>query len=352
MPGKEIMVDQILFDTIAAEVEAEMWAIRQEQVAIAPILWEIVDYQFGWDLPADDRVGRRRVAGKKIRPLLMALVAQAISGEYRHVLSAGAALELLHNFTLVHDDVMDKSLTRRHRPAVWTRWGNAQAINAGDGLYALANLASTRLLDQATPTHRVVATFRALSQACLWTAEGQILDIDFETRETVPTADYIKMITHKTGMLIECAAKIGALLSTDDEQIIQSYADFARNLGIVFQIWDDYLGVWGDETKTGKSATGDIREKKKAYPFLAACERANETERATLRQLYAQETLSDADVQAALAIFNRVGAAEQTSQATGQYYRTAIAYLDQTGIHNETQTVIRQLADFLIQRTY
>ena len=344
------MLNQTLLNEIGADIEAEMQAIRHEQAPVAPILWEIVDYQFGWDL--DDRAERRHISGKKIRPLLMALVAQAISGDYRHVLPAGAALELLHNFTLIHDDVMDKSPERRHRPAVWTRWGSTQAINAGDGLYALANLSSARLLDQGMVPRRAVEMFRVMSQACLWTAEGQMLDISFETRETVSTAEYITMITHKTGTLIEAAAKIGALLSTDDEHVIQSYAQFARLLGIAFQVRDDYLGVWGDEAQTGKSATSDIREKKKAYPLLAALEHAGAADRNALLRLYAQESLSDADVQTVLAIFNRAGAAEQTERVAAGYYTSALAHLDDTGIQNDTQDAIRQLAAFLIQRSY
>jgi geranylgeranyl diphosphate synthase type I len=344
------MVDQTLLNAIGADIEAEMQAIRRDQAPVAPILWEIVDYQFGWDL--DDLAARRRISGKKIRPLLTALVAQAISGDYHHVLPAGAALEFLHNFTLIHDDVMDKSLERRHRPAVWTRWGTTQAINAGDGLYALANLSSARLLDQGVPPRRVVEMVRAMSQACLWTAEGQMLDISFETRETVSTAEYITMITHKTGTLIEGAAKIGALLSTDDEHVIQSYAQFGRLLGIAFQVRDDYLGVWGDEAQTGKSATSDIREKKKAYPFLAALEHASAADRAALLRLYAQESLSDADVHTVLAIFNRAGAAEQTERVAAEYYTRALAHLDATGIQNDTQDAIRQLAAFLNQRAY
>ncbi len=131
---------------IVAAIDAEMRAIRAEQRPVAPLLWAIVDHQFGWDLPAEAADEARRVGGKKIRPLLMALVAQAVGGDYRPVLPAAAALEMLHNFTLIHDDVMDRSAERRHRPAVWTRWGTAQAINAGDGLYALSNIAVTRLL--------------------------------------------------------------------------------------------------------------------------------------------------------------------------------------------------------------
>jgi geranylgeranyl diphosphate synthase type II len=191
-----------------------------------------------------------------------------------------------------------------------------------------------------------------MSQACLWTAEGQMLDISFETRKTVSTAEYIAMITHKTGTLIEGAARIGALLSTDDEHVIRSYAQFARLLGIAFQVRDDYLGVWGDEAQTGKSATSDIREKKKAYPFLAAFEHATAGDRAALLRLYAQESLSDADVQTVLSIFNRAGAAEQTDRVSAEYYASALAHLDNTGIQNDAQDAIRQLAAFLNQRAY
>lgn len=334
------------------DIEAEMEAVRQEQIEVAPILWKIIDYQFGWDLEPDQASFFRQVSGKKIRPVLMALVAQAISGQYRHVLPAGVALEFIHNFTLIHDDVMDKSLERRHRPAVWTRWGNTQAINAGDALYALANLSSVRLLKKGTPPEKVVRVFQSLSQACLWTAEGQILDIDFETRGTVATADYVTMVSNKSGTLIEAAAHIGALLSTDDENVIQSYAQFARNLGIAFQIRDDYLGVWGDESSTGKSATSDIREKKKAYPILAGFERAGDADRARLHRLYVQEVLSEADVQTVLAILEQVGAAAQTDQIARQYYDVAMSNLAATGIKNETQDLIRQFAEFLVQRLY
>ncbi|HVO69244.1 MAG TPA: polyprenyl synthetase family protein, partial [Aggregatilineaceae bacterium] len=309
------------FGQIRADIEAEMRAARQEQTAVAPMLWEIVDYVFGWDLTPEQTELSTKVSGKKIRPLFMALVAKAICGDYHHVLPAGAALEFLHNFTLIHDDVMDKSLERRHRAAVWTRWGSTQAINAGDALYALANLVCVRLLNTATPPDKIARAVQTLSQACLWTAQGQILDIDFETREDVSPADYITMISHKTGTLIEAAAEIGALLSTDNEATIQAYARFGRHLGIAFQIRDDYLGMWGDEARTGKSATSDIREKKKSYPILVGFERASDTDRAALRRLYAQETLSDRDIQPVLVILNRAGAAAQTEQVAEQYYR-------------------------------
>jgi geranylgeranyl diphosphate synthase, type I len=338
-----------LFGTIVAEIEAELHAVRMEQQVVTPLLWDIIDYQFGWD--ADSQAAGQNVSGKKVRPVLMAVVAQAVCGRYAHVLPAGAALELLHNFTLIHDDVMDQSHTRRHRPAVWTRWGATQAINAGDGLFALSNLAMARLLQHDLPATKVVEAGRALSQATLWTCEGQILDIGFETRDTVRPDEYITMISHKTGTLIEVAAYIGALLSTDDEAIITAYKTFARNLGVAFQVRDDYLDVWGDKTKLGKPGT-DIREKKKAYPFLVTVERASEDDRAILHQIYAQDTVSDADVETVLEIMARADAAAHTDHIATQYYDHAMQQLESTGIQNEWQDRLRQMAAFIIRRAY
>src|SRR5690606_10412746 len=345
-------LDNAIFEPIIDAIDAEMRAIRAEQEPVAPLLWAVVDYQFGWDLPPHAVEERRRVAGKKIRSLLMALVAQAISGDYRPVLPAAAALELLHNFTLIHDDVMDKSLERRHRPAVWTRWGTAQAINVGDGLYALANVAMARLLRENIPAERIVRASEALSQACLWTCEGQVLDIDFETRERVLPDEYITMIAHKSGALIEAAARIGALLSTDDEAVIAAYAEFARSLGIAFQIRDDALGIWGEETLTGKSATSDLRDKKKSYPVLVAFERAAPQDRATLQTLYARDTLDDEAIASVLAILAQIDAAGETERVAQAYYERALAALDRTGIDTAPQSAIRRLAEFLIRRAY
>lgn len=341
---------EAVFAPILADIEAEMRAVRAEQREIAPIMWAMVDYQFGWDRGAEPVA--KNVGGKRIRPVLMALVAQAVCGDYRHVLPAAAALELLHNFTLIHDDVMDRSRERRHRPTIWTQWGSAQAINAGDGFYALANLAMVRLLERGVPAEKIVLAHRSLSQACLWTAEGQILDMDFETREGVTPAEYLVMVANKTGTLIESAAYIGALLSTDDPALPDAYAAFARNLGIAFQIRDDYLDIWGDSSETGKPVASDIRDRKKSYPVLVAFERAPAPERAELARIYTQDSLSDSDVQAVLMILSRAGAADHADQIARDHYQAALRHLTSTGLHNSPQDTIRDLAAFLIKRAY
>ena len=338
------------FGALQAEIEAEMYAIRASQREVAPLLWQMIDHHFGWQEQSGAVNGSS--SGKKVRPVLMALVAQAIGGSYRQVLPAGAALELLHNFTLIHDDVMDRSPTRRHRPTVWTIWGATQAINAGDALYALANLAMARLVERDVPAPRVVRACYTLSQACLWTAEGQVLDIAFTERPLVTTDEYMTMVEHKTGKLLEAATRLGALLSTDDEHVIEAYGRFGRHLGIAFQIRDDYLGLWGKADETGKPIAEDIYEKKKSYPVLVALERADEADRATLQRLYAQETLDDADVQTVLAILEHVDAITQTGRVAEAHYMAALEHLENTGIDNPTQEQIRRLAAFLILRDY
>ena len=339
-----------MFGGILADVDAEMRAVRQQQAEVAPLLWEMLDHHFGWGPGATGP--RSGASGKRVRPLLMALVAQALTGTYRHVLPAAAALEFLHNFTLIHDDVMDRSAERRHRPTVWALWGGDQAINAGDGLYALANLAVTSLLRAEVPGSKAVRAAQVLSQACLWTAEGQVLDMSFAGREQVTTAEYLTMIAHKTGALLEAATKIGALLSSDDEPVIRAYAQFGRDLGLAFQVRDDYLGVWGDEAATGKPATGDIREKKKSYPVLVAFERADAADQAVLRRIYAQEALSDQDVADVLGILERSGAIAETDRTASEYFERARAHLDATGAADPAQDKLRQLAAFLIRRAY
>ena len=339
-----------MFGSILADIDAEMRAARQQQVEVAPLLWEMIDHHFDWGAGAASP--SPRASGKRVRPLLMTLVAQSLSGNYRHVLPAAAALEFLHNFTLIHDDVMDRSAERRHRPTVWALWGGDQAINAGDGLYALANLAATHLLHAEVPSNKAIRAVHALSQACLWTAEGQVLDMSFAERDDVTTAEYLTMIAHKTGALIEAATKIGALLSSDDEPVIRAYALFGRDLGLAFQVRDDFLGVWGDEAATGKSTTSDIREKKKSYPVLVAFERAEAADRAALRRIYAQETLSDQDVSDVLGILERCGSMAETDRIASEYFERALARLDATGVAGQTQNQLRQLAAFLVRRAY
>jgi geranylgeranyl diphosphate synthase, type I len=332
------------FSGLLDEIETSMHAYAKRRTPVAPLFWDIVMYHFGW------QAGSGSPGGKKVRPLLALLVSQAVSNEYRHALPAAIALEYVHNFTLIHDDVMDNSTERRHRQTVWSKWNVSQAINAGDGIYTMAMAAIIDVLKEGTPPEKAMAAMGALLDACLATVEGQVLDISFETREDVQPEEYITMIAHKSAALISCSAKLGALLSTDDTAVIDAYADFGWNLGIAFQIWDDYLGIWGEADQTGKSATSDIESKKKSYPVLVAFQDART--HAEILDLYNRPTLGATEVGQVLEVLDHIQAKEHTKALIQTYYGNALDALDRTGINNRAQQNIRNLAAFFIERAF
>jgi geranylgeranyl diphosphate synthase type I len=318
----------------------------------APIFWQQVYEHFDWSFPDPMKNIDPMAAGKRVRPLLMALVARSLCGEYRHVLPAGTGLEIIHNFTLIHDDIMDNSDTRRGRPTLWTRYGLAQAIDTGDGLFALGMLSSLSLSEHVSAEKALGAT-QKLMQACLDTVEGQALDIGFESRETVSSDEYLKMIGLKTGRFIETATELGAYLSSDNSAVVQHYADFGKYLGLAFQIWDDYLGIWGDPEVIGKSSTSDIQQKKKSYPITYALSHAEETQVKRLLAVYAQPKIDEQDVANVMGVLDLANAQEKTKALVEDYFAKAMNALDAVGLgDNEDYQNLRKLAQFIVERNY
>jgi len=255
-------------ETLLAAIETEL----RKQIARLDephtrLYHEMLTYHMGW---TGEGAGEK-ARGKRLRPLLALLVNIAAGGEWQKALPAAAAIELLHNFSLLHDDIQDNSPTRRGRPTVWKIWGIPQAVNAGDGMFILANL-SMGDLTLHYPAKTVLHGERLFQEACLTLTRGQFLDIDFEKRGALDTGDYWKMIAGKTATLLGFSTQIGALLSEADESVQESYRDFGHYLGLAFQIQDDILGIWGDEALTGKSAASDLLEGKKSLPVLYGLE--------------------------------------------------------------------------------
>ncbi|MEZ0395170.1 MAG: polyprenyl synthetase family protein [Anaerolineales bacterium] len=226
--------------------------------------YEMLTYHLGW---SGEGAGPE-ATGKRIRPLLVLLTCQASGGNWLHAVPAAAAVELIHNFSLVHDDIQDNSDLRRGRPTVWKRWGMPQAINAGDGLFALAHLALTAL-EGTFPPETLLKIFRRLDETCLDLTRGQFLDIAYESRTDLNLEAYWPMIAGKTAALLAACCEIGALLGGADEAVQASYKSFGNYLGLAFQVQDDYLGIWGDSALTGKSAESDLVTGKKSFPVLA-----------------------------------------------------------------------------------
>ncbi|NJR12797.1 polyprenyl synthetase family protein [bacterium] len=258
----------------------------------------MVRYALGW-ADANDQP-YTNITGKRLRPLLLFLCTETAGGNWHTALPAAAAVEFLHNFSLIHDDVQDNSPTRHNRPTVWKIWGVNNAINAGDTLYTIAYLALERL-SQALPAQQVVHLLRVFGQTNIALTRGQHLDMRFETQDSVATDDYIRMIGGKTAALLSACAYMGAYIGCGDETRAGYFAEFGRNVGIAFQIRDDILGIWGDPQVTGKSAATDIVSRKKSLPVLYGL-----AQNPTLAALYQQPHLSDADVQQAISLLDSV----------------------------------------------
>lgn len=220
-------------------------------------------YHMGWE--GEDAGPETR--GKRIRPLLVLLVSSACGGEWRKVIPVASAVEMLHNFSLVHDDIQDQSLIRRGRPTVWKRWGLAQAINTGDTLFVLANLSFLRIAQTISPVV-VQAGLQVIQRACLELTQGQYLDLSYEARGDLSLDAYWPMVSGKTAAIISASTELGALTARAEARIIANYRRYGRMLGLAFQVQDDLLGIWGDAAVTGKSSESDLLAGKKSLPVL------------------------------------------------------------------------------------
>jgi geranylgeranyl diphosphate synthase type I len=270
----------------------------------------------------------RAGAGKMLRPLLCLLCCEAVRGDYRRALPAAAALELLHNFTLVHDDIQDESPSRHGRATVWRIWGRAQAINVGDGLYAMAHLAVLRLVDVGVTAAVAAEAARLLDEACLRVCEGQHLDLAFEERLDVTCDEYLGMVGHKTAALLAASAALGALLGEASEETVAALRAFGRELGLAFQIQDDILGIWGESGETGKPAGDDILSRKKSFPVVYAFERAVGLDRKRLLVAYAKPRMGSEDVATVGAVLERIGARAHGEEAARQHTAEALRRLE------------------------
>jgi geranylgeranyl diphosphate synthase type I len=270
--------------------------------------------------------------GKRMRPLLGLLAYASIAGEHARALPGAAAVELGHNFSLVHDDIEDGDRERRHRPTLWTMHGIPQAINTGDTLFSLSRIALHRLSDLGFSDTKVLRLMRLYDETCLALCEGQYIDIATSESDQLLSVDgYFDMIGRKTAALIAASIEAGALLATDDEEVIARYRAFGWDLGIAFQVNDDLLGIWGAEQTTGKAAS-DVAHKKKTLPVIYAAEHATPSDRARLLELYANDDPAPADLAEIVDILERVGAREYTRAEARRYRDQALAELDAAGV--------------------
>jgi geranylgeranyl diphosphate synthase type I len=254
------------------EIEAALQAAVQP--AGGPrqeLLHEMLAYHMGWQ---GEGAGPK-ASGKRVRPTLVLLTCAAAGGDWHAALPAAAAVEVLHNFSLIHDDIQDNSQQRRGRPTVWSLWGMPQAINAGDTLFALAHMALEKLEETASSQVYLQAA-RLLPRTSLQLTQGQYLDLAYESMPDLEESAYWPMIWGKTGALIAACARLGALVAGAEGARLKAYMVFGEKLGLAFQVHDDLLGVWGNPDAMGKSAHSDLLSGKKSLPVLFALAKKGE----------------------------------------------------------------------------
>ena len=323
-------------------------AYMRQIVASAPLadaeeFDTLLRYPLGW--VDENNQPYQQTTGKRIRPLLMLLSTESVGGDWQVALPAAAAVELLHNFSLVHDDIQDDSPTRHGRPTVWKIWGRSNAINAGDALFALAFTALQGLAEAGVSPNIVLKVWEIFNRTTIELTRGQHLDMRFEHQENVTIEQYVSMISGKSAMLVAACAQIGALIGSGDDTTAAHFADFGLNLGIAFQIRDDILGIWGDPAVTGKSAATDILSRKKSLPVLYGLAQSE-----ALRSVYRSEPFGAAQVEQAVGIFDEIGAQDYARERESDYYQQAIQSLELANPQGEAAYGLAQLAEALFQR--
>lgn len=285
--------------------------------------------------------------GKRLRPVLLMLSHAIFSDDAPQALPAAAAIELFHNFTLLHDDIMDHAPLRRGKPSVYAKWGENVAILSGDAMMIAAYDRLARL--QTPQLAQILAVF---NRTALEVCEGQQYDMDFEERQKVSVAEYMQMIELKTSVLLAGAVVIGALLGGASEADCRRLRRFAVELGLAFQLQDDLLDSYGDE-RLGKTIGGDILEGKKTYLMITAMSRASEAEREVLRRTHADATLTDAEKIAAVkAVYDRLDVPHLTEQQIEVRFERALAQLDELDADPARVEPLRTYAESLLGRKH
>ncbi|MFE4664843.1 polyprenyl synthetase family protein [Streptomyces sp. NPDC056716] len=323
--------------------------LRAAVDGLAPPMDTVAAYHFGWidaqGRPADGD------GGKAVRPALAVLSAEVTGAPPETGVPGAVAVELVHNFSLLHDDLMDGDEQRRHRDTVWKVHGPAQAILVGDALFALANdvLLQLGTVEAGRATRRLTTATRAL-------IDGQAQDISYEHRDRVSVEECLEMEGNKTGALLACASSIGAVLGGADDRTADTLEKYGHHLGLAFQAVDDLLGIWGDPEATGKQAWSDLRQRKKSLPVVAALAAGGPASERLGDILAADakasdfENFSEAEFAARAALIDEAGGREWTAAEARRQHVTAIEALDAIDMPDAVRARFTALADFVVVR--
>jgi len=327
--------------TLLPEIEKELQAqVSRLDESHTRLFHEMLSYHMGW---TGEGAGRE-AAGKRIRPLMLLLATASFEGDWRLALPAAAAVELVHNFSLVHDDVQDNSAKRRGRPTVWKKWGIPMAINAGDALFVISNQAIMDL-SKLHPAQTVVRASTILFDTCLDLTRGQFMDMSYEERMDLTIDDYWPMVGGKTSALLSACPLLGALLGNASLEAQESYRNFGFHLGQAFQIQDDILGIWGDEAHTGKSATSDLVEGKNSLPILYALGKGGR-----FASRWNQGPIEAREVRSLAAQLEAEGARAFADEMSLKETEKALGFLEEANPGGSAGDAMLELANILLQR--
>ena len=286
------------------------------------------------------------LGGKRIRPLLTLMSCKMFGGSIEDALSPAIGLEVFHNFTLIHDDILDKAHIRRGQPTVYKKWNTNIAILSGDTMFAL----SYHYFFKTRPSC-IIPVLKTFNQTAIDVCRGQQYDMNFETQKAVSISDYTEMIRLKTAVLLGACVKIGALIGGSSEEDALKAYNFAENLGIAFQLKDDLLDVYSDEGLFGKKTGGDIVSNKKTYLYLKALELLGEKKKKMLEQWFlVTETDEQIKINSVKEIYNSVDIRAYTDEAIQQYYKNAIKHLEAINIDNRGKSLMLDFAENLMGR--
>ena len=320
-------------------------AVRDSKTAIHALL----RYHLGWE--NTDGTISTTGSGKALRPLLCLMACDMAGGNWEKALPAAASLELVHNFSLIHDDIQDHDLTRRGRDTTWSVWGIPKAVSAGNAMRVLADQSILNLSSIGISDHTATSASLLLTSRYMEMIEGQYLDMSFEQMEFVSTSDYLDMISRKTGALIQSSMQLGALVATEDQKTAELFGECGRLLGLAFQVRDDYLGVWGDPNVFGKPVGSDIKRKKKALPAVYALQEAHGKDLDALRSIYGLSVLGDAEVQTVMDIMETVKTADYVQETASNYAYKSLQPLSELGLPPSDFRLVRNLAEFFAKRS-
>jgi geranylgeranyl diphosphate synthase, type I len=321
-------------------------ALREAVGRLPESMRRIAGYHFGW-LDESGRPVGSGDGGKSVRPALVLLAARAVGGTAEQAVPAACAAELVHNFTLLHDDVMDGDRTRRHRPTSWAVFGSSAAILAGD---ALLTLAFDVLAGAARPA--VGTGMRTLSNVLYELVDGQSADLAFEARKDVGLPECLRMAAGKTGSLLGGACSLGAIFGGGDADQVDRLRAFGEHVGLAFQFVDDLLGIWGDPGTTGKPVYADLACRKKSLPVVAALNSGTEDAR-ELAELYTSEdALSDTDLARAARLIEAAGGRAWTEKQADEHLARALSGLREAGLDEAAVAELGALAHLAVHRDH